>query len=252
MNDLDGLLVHARKAASSALAALERLADGGRIVGRELDEREVKIAADAALHDHLVEQLRSTGLPILSEESTESPPESSSAYWSVDPLDGSYNFARSLGPAMISIALVEDGRSVLGVLRDVTNGDEYWGGPEFGAFLGDSAIRVSGESMLTRSVLCTGLPSRFLADDEVAMAAQVTRMSRFGKVRMIGSAASSLVRVARGSAEAYAESRIMSWDVAAGLALVAGAGGAFVADLSCPREPIDVVATNSIVAVDPA
>lgn len=244
MNDTRSLLHHAREAASSGLLELDRLADAGRIVGRELAEREVKIAADTILHDHLLERLSATKLPVLSEESTESPADPSGTYWSVDPLDGSYNFARSLGPAMISIALVEHGSPVFGVLRDVTNGDEYWGGPGIGAFLGDSAIHVSEESAPARSVLCTGFPSRFLVDDEAALAAQTARMARFGKIRMIGSAASSLVRVARGSAEVYAEARIMSWDVAAGLALVAGAGGSFVADLSRPRDPIDVLATN--------
>jgi len=247
VNDARGLLAHARHVAASALGELNRLADGGRIVGREIAEREVKIAADAVLHDHLFERLQSTGLPVLSEESSESPSKPSGPYWSVDPLDGSYNFARSLGPAMISIALVDGGRPTFGVLRDVETGDEYWGGAGIGAFLGETAIRVSEESILSRSVLCTGFPSRFLVDDTAAMAAQTARMSRFGKIRMIGSAASSLVRVARGSAEAYVESRIMSWDVAAGLALIEGAGGSFVADLSRPRDPLDVVATNGLV-----
>ena len=47
----------------------------------------------------------------------------------------------------------------------------------------------------------------------------------YAKVRMFGSAAASLLHVARGSADAYAESRIMLWDVAAGIAIVQGAGG---------------------------
>jgi myo-inositol-1(or 4)-monophosphatase len=45
---------------------------------------------------------------------------------------------------------------------------------------------------------------------------------------MFGSAAVSLLHVARGSADVYSESSIMLWDVAAGIAIVQGAGGGYV------------------------
>ena len=49
----------------------------------------------------------------------------------------------------------------------------------------------------------------------------------FAKVRMFGSAAVSLVYVARGVSDVYFEENIMLWDVAAGLAIVEGAGGTY-------------------------
>ena len=52
-------------------------------------------------------------------------------------------------------------------------------------------------------------------------------LSNFEKVRMLGSAATSLVYVAQGSFDAYYEKDIMLWDVAAGLAILKGAGGDF-------------------------
>ena len=51
-------------------------------------------------------------------------------------------------------------------------------------------------------------------------------MQQFKKVRLLGSAALSLAWVACGRMDAYAEEDIWFWDVAAGLALVAAAGGA--------------------------
>jgi len=42
---------------------------------------------------------------------------------------------------------------------------------------------------------------------------------------MLGSAAVSLVNVAKGSIDVYSEKNIMLWDVAAGLAIIQGAGG---------------------------
>ena len=50
-------------------------------------------------------------------------------------------------------------------------------------------------------------------------------ISPYAKVRMLGSAAISLLQVARGAADVYMEQNIMLWDVAAGLAIVEGAGG---------------------------
>ena len=42
---------------------------------------------------------------------------------------------------------------------------------------------------------------------------------------MLGSAAVSLVNVAKESIDVYSEKNIMVWDVAAGLAIIQGAGG---------------------------
>jgi myo-inositol-1(or 4)-monophosphatase len=50
----------------------------------------------------------------------------------------------------------------------------------------------------------------------------------YAKVRMLGSAAVSLRHVADGSADVYWEKGIMLWDIAAGIAIVQGAGGDFV------------------------
>ena len=42
---------------------------------------------------------------------------------------------------------------------------------------------------------------------------------------MLGSAAMSLINVCKGASEIYSEKNIMLWDVAAGVAIVNGAGG---------------------------
>jgi myo-inositol-1(or 4)-monophosphatase len=75
----------------------------------------------------------------------------------------------------------------------------------------------------------------------------MSEILKFAKVRMIGSAAASLVLVAKGAAEAYFERNIMIWDVAAALALVEGAGGCFEYTMSDFRESLTVLATNSAV-----
>ena len=63
---------------------------------------------------------------------------------------------------------------------------------------------------------------------------------------MIGSAALSLAHVSSGILDAYMEEDIWLWDVAAGLALVKSAGGAYkISDVKDSFQ-IDVIATNGL------
>jgi myo-inositol-1(or 4)-monophosphatase len=66
----------------------------------------------------------------------------------------------------------------------------------------------------------------------------------YAKVRMLGSAAASLQHVAQGSADVYSESRIMLWDVAAGIAIVEGAGGKCMMEKAGEAWCYDVFASN--------
>jgi myo-inositol-1(or 4)-monophosphatase len=61
---------------------------------------------------------------------------------------------------------------------------------------------------------------------------------------MLGSASISLLKVATGSAEMYTEKDIMLWDVAAGLAIVEGAGGVISVLPGSSKDSLNVVATN--------
>jgi myo-inositol-1(or 4)-monophosphatase len=64
------------------------------------------------------------------------------------------------------------------------------------------------------------------------------------KVRMIGSAAISLAKVASGIGDVYSETSIMPWDVAAGVALVEGAGGLVLPGLTSRSAPLNITAGN--------
>jgi myo-inositol-1(or 4)-monophosphatase len=66
----------------------------------------------------------------------------------------------------------------------------------------------------------------------------------YAKIRMLGSAAMSLLQVARGAADVYAEASIMLWDVAAGLAVVEGAGGKSSITATNRSWCYDVIASN--------
>jgi 3'(2'), 5'-bisphosphate nucleotidase len=72
--------------------------------------------ADRAAHELCAARLPVLlpGIPLVSEEGTEVP--EASEFWSLDPLDGTSEFVEDLGEWAFQLALVRDGRPVLGVL----------------------------------------------------------------------------------------------------------------------------------------
>ncbi len=207
--------------------------------------REVKARADVVLEADILTRLKPTGLPILSEESGFLPGQTGDgAFWIVDPLDGTVNFVRDLGQSAVSIALWQDARPIFGVLCLISSLELAWGGPELGANFAGRPVTVSDIAEVQKAVLCTGFPARLDLEDEEARERFFDRVRPFAKVRMLGSAALSLLQVARGAADAYCEDEIMLWDVAAGLALVAGAGGRVRTSPGRNEWALDVVADN--------
>jgi myo-inositol-1(or 4)-monophosphatase len=163
----------------------------------------------------------------------------------VDPLDGTFNFVKGLGPSAISVALWEYDRPLFGVVYSLAERQLAWGGRDIGAFSDGRRISVSGTSDPSLGSICTGFPVRLDMHSDLAMHDFWRMVKPYAKVRMLGSAAASLVQVARGAADLYAESCIMLWDVAAGAAIVEGAGGQCVMNRrNSPHWCYDVIAAN--------
>ena len=252
INDIQGLVVVTtelvRKVGKKFIRANSQ--DAKKVVDLQVGGREIKLAADKILEKQLIKGLSGVGFPILSEETGFiDSGKFENLLWVVDPLDGSYNYSRNLGPSMISVALWQRNEPVLGVLFNLVTQQLSFGGPRIGAYVEDVLVHVSDRQERGQATLCTGFPSQFPIDDPRAVEAFATTMRSFGKIRMIGAAAASLWLVATGAADVYAEHNIMFWDVAAGLAIVNGAGGTFEiegVDLTerVFSEPCTVVASN--------
>jgi myo-inositol-1(or 4)-monophosphatase len=228
MPDLEVLL---RLAKSSVIQAGEHLLDGETRRATDyvhsLDHRrEIKATADTIMEKEILRALADGGLPVLSEESGYVDSPKKSKYWFiVDPLDGTFNFVKGLGPSAICVALWKDQEPIFGVIYDLVQRQLVWGGRDLGAFAGDRRISVSDTSDQSLASICTGFPVRFDFENDRAVQSLYEMVRPYAKVRMLGSAAASLLHVARGSADVYSESGIMLWDIAAGIAIVDGAGG---------------------------
>lgn len=209
--------------------------------------REVKATADTVLEHEILRRLEKTGLPILSEERGQIAGKSAGGFsFVVDPLDGTFNFVKGLGPSAVSIALVQRGRPVFGVIFNLLERRLYWGGKRLGAFSGGEKLSVSSTGERKLASVCTGFPVRLDLSNPRAMQKYFRRMRPYAKVRMIGSAAVSLMHVARGSADAYFEDSIAIWDVAAGIALVEGAGGVVTQKAARRKNTVNIFASNGI------
>jgi|LakMenEpi03Aug12_release.lakeMendotaPanAssembly.Ray.scaffolds.fasta_scaffold28709_6 myo-inositol-1(or 4)-monophosphatase len=242
------LLQIAQTAVRSTGELLQSLSASQRLVeSKEQGGREFKLNADRRAHEHLAALLQPSGLPVLSEEDTSSHLVDLAEAWVIDPLDGSFNFLRGLGHCMVSCAYVVRGQPRLGVLFDVLTGDVYVGGREVPSTKNGELIRCSTTSALMSAVVCTGFPARFDFSSSTATSEYLAFMSRFGKVRMFGSAAYSLCLVATGAADVYMERSIMFWDVAAAIAVAEGAGAKLLTPVVGGSEPLSlVVAAESL------
>lgn len=234
-----------RVATRVANAAAARLAGGRQRAVRRLEGREVKIAADGELNALILEQLsKASEWPVLTEESGwTSPPMVGGMRWIVDPLDGSVNYSRGLPLCAISVALWRGAMPLIGVVVDPGRKEVYQGLVGHGAWLNGQAIHTGSATRPETAILCTGFPVALdLSGD--AVSGFIGDVRRFRRVRLLGTAALSLAFVAAGRADAYLERQIKIWDVAAGLALVAAAGGRIRIVAGSAESTHTVLATN--------
>ena len=144
--------------------------------------------------------------------------------WIVDPLDGSLNFYRGIPHCCISIALWEDDEPVLGVIYDLNSDALFTGVVGEMACRNEKKINVSNEIHKKDSIICTGFPV-YTSFETDSLKSFINQIQEYKKVRLFGSAAMSLAYLSSGVVDAYTETNIALWDVAAGIAIVKAAGG---------------------------
>ena len=197
--------------------AVDRKSDASPVT--EADRR-----AEAVILAGLQQEIDST-FPIIAEEEVAAgriPAISTAPFWLVDPLDGTKQFVSKQGEFTVNIALIEDGRPLLGVVHAPAIGQTYWGSPH-GAF----AVTDGGPA---RAIHCRPMPGKGI----VAVASRSHRtpatdeyLAKFDVAEITSSGSSiKFCTVASGRADLYPRmGRTMEWDTAAGHAVVRFAGG---------------------------
>lgn len=168
--------------------------------------------------------------------------------WAVDPLDGTTNFTRGFPVVGISVALVDNGQPIAGVVLAPYLDLEFTMSRGRGAFL--NGERLPGHRAVDPSsaVVATGFPFRDprLRSRYLSMFGRA--LERFEDLRRAGAAALDLAWTSSGTFDGFFELGLNTWDVAAGAGLVLEAGGV-VTDWSGGDTWIE---TGNILAAAPA
>ena len=161
---------------------------------------------------------------ILAEESGYSA-QTSEFLWVIDPLDGTTNFIHGIPHFAVSLALLENGKVIFGLIYDPISQDRFHSRPGRGAFLNDRPIAVSRTATLDSALGATGFP--FKAPEQAAAYARAFQslLSSCKDMRRCGSAALDLAYTACGRYDFFWEAHLLPWDFMAGKLLVSEAGG---------------------------
>jgi myo-inositol-1(or 4)-monophosphatase len=222
--------------ARAARKAASRLArDFGEVENLQISRKgpadfvtHADVKAEAVLREEL-----STARPdfgFLMEESGETAGRDKTQRWIVDPLDGTINFMHGIPHFAISIALEQNGQIVAGLVYEPVNGNMFHAEKGRGAFLNDRRLRVSARSQLIDAVVATGIPHHGRHGQAQFLSILSHLMTKVSGVRRFGAASLDLAYVAAGRCDAFWETGLAPWDIAAGILIVKEAGG-FVTEL---------------------
>lgn len=190
-------------------------------------------AADLAAHHVLLAALSSLlpGCPVVSEEDEKSQRfrTPTGRFWLIDPLDGTKEFLARNGEFTVNIALIDDGKPVLGVVYAPAIDALYWGGEGLGAWRQQAGA-------VEKIAVSAGEICRVVASKSHLNEATRIFIDGLGEHQLVQAGSSlKLCRVAEGSADIYPRlAPTCEWDTAAAHAVVVGAGGLVLDTLGNP------------------
>lgn len=165
-------------------------------------------------------------IPVISEEGDEQRNRetlSQDSFWLVDPLDGTKEFIAHNDEFVICAGLIQNGAPVFGIVIVPVTGVLYYGGPAMGSFivqLDDSSTQLHISSTPTHIVMSGRSHRNEATDTYLAKHFSSHRQHTVGSLL-------KFIEIAKGNADAFPrlDHGMKLWDVAAGHAILVGAGG---------------------------
>jgi myo-inositol-1(or 4)-monophosphatase len=150
---------------------------------------------------------------------TETPvPVTSRFCWVLDPIDGTNNYAGGIIYCAISLALLENGTPVYGVVYDMARRILIHGGPDRGVWDGEKSIKPREAAPDRHSLI------GFHSPVDKTHAEEGKRLIEKFKIRGLGSSTLHLAYAAIGLLDGVVDHNNKVWDIAAACALLAEAG----------------------------
>jgi len=226
--DLNQLLETAKKASTEASLAILSVYNSEEFEVDHKSDDSPLTKADRRSHEVIMEHLKGTGIPILSEEGRNIPFEerkSWSLLWIVDPLDGTKEFIKRNGEFTVNIALVENGKPILGVVQAPVLGKQYFGVVGKGGYMSEggvlSKLKQKKEIDFSKMGLkVVGSRSHLNNDTETFL-----NSLNYPEIVSMGSSLKFMM-IAEGIADIYPRfAPTMEWDTAAAHAIMSSLGG---------------------------
>ncbi len=152
----------------------------------------------------------------------------SRAYWCIDPLDGTNNFAANLPFFAVSIALIIEGEQRLGLIYDPNRDEMFSAIKGQGAFMNNQPVV---NEMLKRSPFSEHKQNKpVVAEIDLKrlskeLSTRLVNESVFASQRNMGSSAIDWCWMAAGRFDVYLHGGQKMWDYAAGSLIFSEAGG---------------------------
>ena len=238
--DLEKLLMMAQEAALKGGEEILKVYRSDRFEVEFKGDQSPLTLADRNAHVAICDLLSESGIPILSEEGKEIPYKERKNWhrlWIVDPLDGTKEFIKRNGEFTVNIALIENGKPILGVIYVPVKDQLYTGAIGIGAQKKENGkviqMPIEQEKRKYRAV---GSRSHMSVETEKFFDDLKTR---HGEVEIVSMGSSlKICLVAEGTADVYPRfAPTMEWDTAAGHA-IAGAAGKSLIDVKTNREMV--------------
>ncbi|OIO81450.1 MAG: inositol monophosphatase [Candidatus Omnitrophica bacterium CG12_big_fil_rev_8_21_14_0_65_43_15] len=227
---------------------IKRMGNYGRVSYKSNNTINLVTEVDKKSEEIIIKHIRRS-FPehdFLAEESGASRSKRSGYKWIIDPIDGTTNYAHSLGIFCASIGLEKNGQVIAGVVHDPSRDELFCAEKNKGAYLNNKRIHVSAVNNISESMLVTG----FAYNIKEAKYTNIENFKNFllasQAVRRLGSAAIDLCYVACGRFDGFWEVGLNPWDTAAG-SLIAEEAGAELADFKGSKYSIydkQILASN--------
>lgn len=218
--------------AAAAILTLDPAACGSRLKSDHSPVCRADMVAQQTILDGLSQLL--PGLPVVSEEAAARAPTLGDVFALVDPVDGTREFLAGLPEYTVNIAIIVRRQPVVGVIAAPALGTLWRGVVGRGA----ERLQVSSDGRPAKPADAVPISTRRWPAEGVVVAVSRSHfegrtaefLSRFVvKARMDCGSSLKFCRVAEGEADLYPRlAPICEWDIAAGHAVLAAAGGKVV------------------------
>ncbi len=241
-------------AAVKLVAAEEIMPRYMKVALHHKDDGSLCTDADVAAQEALTRKLQSIlNVPVIGEEMTEQEQvarwaEGAQGVWCIDPIDGTSNFVRGLPYFAVSVALIREGRSTLGVVYDPVAKEAFAAETGRGAFLNGSKLVGHNAAKDLASALANVDMKRL----DAKLSRQLAVNPPYSSQRNFGASTLDWCYTAAGRYDLYLHGGQKMWDYAAGSLVLQEAGGSACTLEHDDFNQSDIWNRSVIASLDPA